>query len=118
MKWEYKYIDVDAKMSYKKTMELLHQELNKMGEEGWELVNFAPILRGAFWICVSPETGRTCAGSVFFVPIDEIADQWRPLPVSCWASTFHLVTARRASRNGDPHVTKALSLSDWVPLIS
>lgn len=44
MKWEYKYIDVDAKMSYKKTMELLHQELNKMGEEGWELVNFAPIL--------------------------------------------------------------------------
>lgn len=35
MKWEYKYIDVDAKMSYKKTMELLHQELNKMGEEGW-----------------------------------------------------------------------------------
>ena len=31
MKWEYKYIDVDAKMSYKKTMELLHQELNKMG---------------------------------------------------------------------------------------
>lgn len=44
MKWEYKYIDVDAKMSYKKTMELLHQELNKMGEEGWELVNFAPVL--------------------------------------------------------------------------
>ena len=60
-------------------------------------------------MCVAGN-GSDVRGERYFVPIDEIADQWRPLPVSCWASTFHLVTARRASRNGDPHVTKALFL--------
>ena len=44
MKWEYKYLHVDAKISDKKTVDLLNQELNKMGEEGWELVNFTTIL--------------------------------------------------------------------------
>lgn len=44
MKWEYKYLHVDARMSEKKTIDLLNKELNRLGEEGWELVNFAPIL--------------------------------------------------------------------------
>lgn len=44
MKWEYKYLHVDGKISDRKTVDFLNQELNKMGEEGWELVNFAPIL--------------------------------------------------------------------------
>ena len=35
---------VDARMSEKKTIDLLNKELNRLGEEGWELVNFAPIL--------------------------------------------------------------------------
>ncbi len=44
MKWEYKYMHVDAKISDKKTIDLLNQQLNRMGEEGWELVNFTTIL--------------------------------------------------------------------------
>ena len=44
MKCEYKYTFVDAKMSDKKTSIILNEELNKLGEEGWELVNFAPVL--------------------------------------------------------------------------
>ena len=41
MKWEYKYTFVDTKISDKKTSIILNEELNKLGEEGWELVNFA-----------------------------------------------------------------------------
>lgn len=40
MKWEYKYIYIDLKMSDKKTSNLINEELNKLGDDGWELVNF------------------------------------------------------------------------------
>ncbi len=46
MKWEYKYLHIDSKISDKKTINLLNEELNKLGEEGWELVNFTTILLG------------------------------------------------------------------------
>lgn len=44
MKWEYKYTYIDSKFSDKKTTNLINEELNKLGDEGWELVNFAMIL--------------------------------------------------------------------------
>lgn len=44
MKWEYKYTFVDSKISDKKTTIILNEELNRLGDEGWELVNFAPVL--------------------------------------------------------------------------
>lgn len=40
MKWEYKYIHLDSKLSDKKTLSIINEELNKLGNEGWELVNF------------------------------------------------------------------------------
>ncbi len=43
MKWEYKYIHLDSKLSDKKTLSIINEELNKLGDEGWELVNFAVI---------------------------------------------------------------------------
>lgn len=44
MKWEYKYIYIDLKISEKKTSNLINEELNKLGDEGWELVNFTTVL--------------------------------------------------------------------------
>lgn len=44
MKWEYKYTYIDSKFSDKKTTLVINDELNKLGQEGWELVNFTPIL--------------------------------------------------------------------------
>ena len=44
MKWEYKYIYIDSKLSDKKTATQINEELNKLGDEGWELVNFVNIL--------------------------------------------------------------------------
>lgn len=44
MKWEYKYIYIDSKISEKKTSNLINEELNKLGDEGWELVNFTTVL--------------------------------------------------------------------------
>ena len=44
MKWEYRYIYIDSKISDKKTSSLINEELNKLGDEGWELVNFATVL--------------------------------------------------------------------------
>lgn len=41
MKWEYKYIHLDSKLSDKKTLSIINEELNKLGDDGWELVNFA-----------------------------------------------------------------------------
>lgn len=41
MKWEYKYIHLDPKLSDKKTLSIINEELNKLGDDGWELVNFA-----------------------------------------------------------------------------
>lgn len=43
MKWEYKYTYIDVKMSDKKTNLLINEELNRLGDEGWELVNFAMV---------------------------------------------------------------------------
>lgn len=43
MKWEYKYIYLDPKLSDKKTLSIINEELNKLGDEGWELVNFAVV---------------------------------------------------------------------------
>lgn len=40
MKWEYKHIYIASKLSDKKTLNIVNEELNKLGEEGWELVNF------------------------------------------------------------------------------
>ena len=40
MKWEYKHIYIATKLSDKKTLSIVNEELNKLGEEGWELVNF------------------------------------------------------------------------------
>lgn len=44
MNWEYKYTYIDVKMSDKKTNLLINEELNRLGDEGWELVNFAMVL--------------------------------------------------------------------------
>jgi len=44
MNWEYKYIYIDSKISDKKTSNLINEELNKLGDEGWELVIFTTIL--------------------------------------------------------------------------
>lgn len=44
MKWEYKYIYINLKISDKKTSNLINEELNKLGDEGWELVNFVTVL--------------------------------------------------------------------------
>lgn len=41
MKWEYKFIYIDSKISDKKTIAKINEELNAISEEGWELVNFA-----------------------------------------------------------------------------
>ena len=40
MKWEYKFVIIDSKISDKKTKAMINEELNKLGNEGWELVNF------------------------------------------------------------------------------
>ena len=34
MKWEYKYIYIDSKLSDKKTSSIVNEELNKLGDEG------------------------------------------------------------------------------------
>ena len=52
MKWEYKYTYIDAKISDKKTALLLNEELNRLGDEGWELVNFAMVLIDARYVFV------------------------------------------------------------------
>lgn len=41
MKWEYKFIYIDSKISDKQTIAKINEELNAISEEGWELVNFA-----------------------------------------------------------------------------
>lgn len=41
MKWEYKFTYIDSKISDKKTIAKINEELNALSEEGWELVNFA-----------------------------------------------------------------------------
>ena len=43
MKWEYKFVTIDSKFSDKKTKVMIEEELNKLGNEGWELVNFDPV---------------------------------------------------------------------------
>lgn len=40
MKYEYKYVMVVGKFKTDKTIDLVNLELNKYGNEGWELVNF------------------------------------------------------------------------------
>ncbi len=40
MRYEYKYVIVVEKFNINKTVDLVNQELNKYGNEGWELVNF------------------------------------------------------------------------------
>lgn len=40
MKWEYKFTYIDSKISDKKTIAKINEELNAISEEGWELVNF------------------------------------------------------------------------------
>lgn len=49
MKWEYKYIYIyiDSKISDQKTSNLINKELNKLGDDGWELVNFVNIVLDA-----------------------------------------------------------------------
>ncbi len=47
MKWEYKYLYIDSKLSEKKTLSIIDEELNKLGDEGWELVNFNTLLLDA-----------------------------------------------------------------------
>lgn len=44
MKWEYKYISIDSHLSDKKTANMINEELGRLGDDGWELVNFANIL--------------------------------------------------------------------------
>lgn len=41
MKYEYKYIRTQAHIMDKKSPIIINDELNKLGEEGWELVGFA-----------------------------------------------------------------------------
>ncbi len=40
MKWEYKYVILDPKFTQKATFAYWNEELQKMGDDGWELVNF------------------------------------------------------------------------------
>lgn len=47
MKWEYKFISIESKLSDKKTILKIEEDLNKLGDEEWELVNFSPVLLGA-----------------------------------------------------------------------
>ena len=44
MKWEYKYISIDSHLSDKKTANMINEELGRLGDDGWELVNFTNIL--------------------------------------------------------------------------
>ena len=44
MKWEYKYISIGLHLSDKKTANLINKELGKLGDDGWELVNFVNIV--------------------------------------------------------------------------
>lgn len=44
MKWEYKYISIDSHLSDKKTANMINEEHARLGDDGWELVNFANIL--------------------------------------------------------------------------
>lgn len=44
MKWEYKYISIGLHLSDKKTANLINEELGKLGDDGWELVNFVNIV--------------------------------------------------------------------------
>lgn len=50
MKWEYRFVDVKAKISDKKTTEIVNEELSKLSDEGWELVKFYPdIINARFY---------------------------------------------------------------------
>lgn len=44
MKREYQFVTIDSKLSDKKTKAMIDDELNKLGNEGWELVNFEAVL--------------------------------------------------------------------------
>lgn len=52
MKWEYKYIYIDSKISNKKTANQINEELNNLGEDGWELVNFTTVLIDARYVFI------------------------------------------------------------------
>ena len=52
MKWEYKYIYIDSKISNKKTANQINEELNNLGEDGWELVNFTTVLVDARYVFI------------------------------------------------------------------
>lgn len=52
MKWEYKYIYIDSKISNKKTVNQINEELNNLGEDGWELVNFTTVLIDARYVFI------------------------------------------------------------------
>ncbi len=58
MKWEYKLVDVDSKLTTKRTIGNLNEELNKYGGEGWELVNFQGIGLGATFVFVFKRPSR------------------------------------------------------------
>lgn len=46
MKWEYNYLYIDSNLSDKANKLQITEELNKLGQEGWELVNFVSIFAG------------------------------------------------------------------------
>lgn len=52
MKWEYKYIYINSKISDKKTAYQINEELNKLGEDDWELVNFTTVLVDARYVFI------------------------------------------------------------------